>query len=225
MDDDDAIAEEKFVAKYVSLFEEYSDAGGIGGIILKAHLTGNNVEKVNEYACSPRFQSYIPKYCKPISAFKGYHGWISKSGFLFSAKDLKNKVLRDEVLIGANMGFLRSLVKDCPIGRFFRKSRKCYSWESMLAYWVRAKGFHTYTIIDERLAPIVWHIVNRYGLTTSKSLWDRFWFSYDVFKNYQRYKNLKADVSFKDYLLASLAFLRKDFPARTLSFLYALLDP
>ncbi|MCS7135141.1 MAG: hypothetical protein NZ893_01745 [Candidatus Aenigmarchaeota archaeon] len=82
----------------------------------------------------------------------------------------------------------------------------------MLAYWVRTKGFHIYVSSDTRNAPIVWHITHRNKLTTGKSFWDRFWFGYDVFRNYHRYRALRADVSLKDYILASLAFI------------YALLD-
>ncbi len=223
--DDDAIAEKEFVAKYIELFERFNDAGGIGGIIFKAHLKGNTIERYNEYMTRPRFQNYIPLYCSPLSTFKEYYGWVSKSGFLFAIKVPRMKVVRHGVLLGVNMGFLGRLIKDCPLGKLFEKSRKGYSWESMLAYWVRIKGFHTYAILNEELAPIVWHLVHTRRLTHTQSLWDRFWFSYDALKNYHRYKRLKADVSLRDYILGSLAFLRRDFPARALAFLYVMIDP
>lgn len=64
----------------------------------------------------PRFQDYIPLYCSPLSTFKEYYGWVSKSGFLFAIKVPRMKVVRHGVLVGANMGFLGRLIKRLPSG-------------------------------------------------------------------------------------------------------------
>ncbi|MCS7135142.1 MAG: glycosyltransferase family 2 protein [Candidatus Aenigmarchaeota archaeon] len=81
--DDDAIAEERLLVKYIELFEKHKDAGGIGGIILKAQLMSGKLKKYDEpyFPSKPQHQINIHQYCRPLSIFNGYYGWISKSGF------------------------------------------------------------------------------------------------------------------------------------------------
>jgi len=224
--DDDAVAEKDFVKKWVEFFKVHSDAGGASGSVLKAYLRHDLLIRTQENYF-PRKSSnlvYLPKYCKPLKIFRGYSGWISKSGLLFSLNDyIRTNIAYNGVLYEANMAFLSKLIKDCPVGKIFKNSRKCYSWGSLLAYWVRHKGFHTYAIRYRGVAPTIWHIVHSNKLTTCDRLWDRLWFSFDVFKNYWRYKNLRADVSFKDYLVATAALVKKDVCARLLAFLFALI--
>jgi hypothetical protein len=124
------------------------------------------------------------------------------------------------------MGFRKEAIEDCPLARFFKRSRKGCSYESFLAYWARRKGYNTYAVLEPLVAPIVWHIshIQRLtGLSSKNPFFDKFWFSYDVLMNYFRYKSLGADVSFLRYVVAALAFIRKDLPPRLAALSYALL--
>lgn len=224
--DDDAVGKEDFVSKYLSFFQAYNDAGGASGITLRAYLRHGVLQKTHDHYHPQRFQTSvrIPKYCKPLNVFAGYQGWISKSGALYSLRSFRRKLTRNALLHGANMGFVGDLIRDCPLRELFKNSRKGYSFESMLAYWVRIKGYHTYVILDEEISPTVWHIIHKDKLTFAKDFWDDFWFSYDALKNYWRYKKMGADVSFRDYFLFSIAFIRRNISARVPAFFYTLLD-
>jgi len=121
------------------------------------------------------------------------------------------------------MGFHRKAIEDCQLGVFFKGSRKGYSYESFLAYWARRKSYNTYTALEPLIAPIVWHISHIQRLTSLSSNFDQFWFSYDALMNYFRYYSLGADVSFLKYLVAALAFIKKDPLPRLAALSYVLL--
>jgi len=229
--DDDAIAEKEWIKKYLTLFKKISDAGGIAGLILETSL--RDVKARLESTLNNKHPSIIPSktskftrvYGKPLNIYKGYSNYISKSGFLISRQiNSRNQdmPILDVLLSGANMGFLKHAIKDCPVGRFFKRSRKGYSYENFLAYWARRKGFNTYAIWNSENAPIVWHITHKSRLTFINNFYDKFWFSYDALMNYFRYRLAGADTSLLSYIIASAAFIRKDLRSRLLALLYIL---
>ncbi|MEM2025919.1 MAG: glycosyltransferase family 2 protein, partial [Desulfurococcaceae archaeon] len=77
--DDDALAEERWVEKYLRLFNALSDAGGIGGIVYKAFKARNSIIKVNEYFYVEK-RPVIGPHRRPLEMFKGYCGFIADSG-------------------------------------------------------------------------------------------------------------------------------------------------
>lgn len=230
--DDDAIAEKEWIKKYLTLFKRINDAGGIAGPILGVSLKDvrKNLESTlngKVFSRAPcRLSKFTNIYGKPMKVYKGYTNYISKSGFLIRGQTNTrhgDKAILDAIFIGANMGFRREAIEDCPLGRFFKRSKKGYSNESFLVYWARRKGFNTYTVWNSRIAPIVWHISHNIRLTSLNNFYDRFWFSYDALMNYFRYRLAGADTSFLSYIIAAIAFIRKDLPPRLASLLYILL--
>jgi len=230
--DDDAIAEKEWIKKYLTLFKKVSDAGGIAGLILKAFLRGAkvNLENALNNKCPSitphKISKFTKAYGKPLDIHKEYSGYISKSGFLMGLQintGTRDSPILDAVFSGANMGFLKHVIKDCPIGRFFKGSKKGYSYESFLAYWARCKGFNTYTVWNPENSPTVWHIIHKSRLTALNNFYDKFWFSYDVLMNYFRYRLTGADTSLLSYIIASAAFIRKDLCSRLPALFYILL--
>jgi glycosyltransferase involved in cell wall biosynthesis len=229
--DDDAIAEKEWIKKYLNLFGKIGDAGGIAGLILKASLKDTKIDLENVLSdkyppTTPhKVSKFIKVYGKPLNIYKGYSNYISKSGFLINKQmntRKQNIPILDVLLSGANMGFLKHAIKDCPVGRFFKGSKKGYSYESFLAYWARRKGFNTYAIRSPENAPTVWHIVHKSRLTFLNNFYDRFWFSYDALMNYFRYRLAGADTSLLSYIVASAAFIRKDPCSRLPALFYIL---
>lgn len=234
--DDDAIAEKEWIKKYLTLFKKLNDAGGIAGLIfrvslkdIRANLDGM-LKNENEYLSMVphKISKFIHFYGKPMNIYKGYANYVSKSGLLICRQMITRKN-RDEptldaIFSGANMGFLRHAVEDCPVGRFFKGSRKGYFNESFLACWARRKGFNTYTVWNPENAPIVWHISHKVRLTSMNNFYDKFWFSYDVLMNYFRHLLAGAGTSLLSYIIASAAFIRKDLPSRLPALLYTLFN-
>jgi len=230
--DDDAIAEKEWIRKYLTLFKKIDDAGGIAGLVLevslrdvKAGLENMLNDKKHPPATPHKISKLTTVYGKPLNIYKGYSSYVSKSGFLIREQiNTRNQdtLILDVLLCGANMGFLRHVIKDCPIGKFFKGSRKGYSYENFLAYWARRKGFNTYSIRNSGNAPMVWHIRHKSRLTFIGNLYDRFWFSYDALMNYFRYRLAGADTSLSSYIIASAAFIRKDLCARLPALFYIL---
>ena len=232
--DDDAIAEKGWVAKYLTLFEKLNDAGGITGLIYQTSIKGGKQINNFNHTTYPQTKKVFSKltgfYGRPLDLYRGYVNYISKSGFLICKCERKRKnregIILDSVFVGANMGFRKEAIEDCPLVRFFKRSRKGYSYESFLAYWARRKGYNTYAVLEPLVAPIVRHISHTQrltGLSSKNPFFDKFWFGYDVLMNYFRYRSLGADVSFLRYVVAALAFIRKDLPPRLAALSYTLL--
>jgi GT2 family glycosyltransferase len=245
--DDDAVAEREWIAKYLALFQKLKDAGGIAGLIFQISMkeiqerlkrnTGMSALSIlpSIVNAEKRPLKLVKFYGSPLNLYKGYVNYVSKSGFLickyydeyeFEKENSRQDTVLSAVFVGANMGFRRDAIEDCPLRKFFRGSRKGYSNESFLAYWARRKGYNTYAALEPLTAPIVWHIshIQRLtGLSSKNPFFDKFWFGYDVLMNYFRYKSLGADVSFLRYIVAALAFIRKDPPPRLAALSYALL--
>jgi glycosyltransferase involved in cell wall biosynthesis len=87
--DDDAVAEERWVEKYMRLFNTLPRAGGTSGTTLKAHLKDGGIVKSQE-----EFYEIVTTrlkfYRKPLPEYSDYIGWISKSGYM----GMKNHLTR-----------------------------------------------------------------------------------------------------------------------------------
>jgi glycosyltransferase involved in cell wall biosynthesis len=217
--DDDAVAEEKWVEKYLQLFKELPNAGGIGGITYKAYIENGVLRKTSDI-----FYHDIPMkrvfYREPLQEYHDYSCWISKSGFMGKKTLPGNGILKSVALCGTNMAFRRELLIECPLAQLYRMSKKGFWFEQILAYCVKKKGYDTYEIQGPK-APTVWHIVHGQALTRGKGFWHEFWLHYDRVANYWRLKRLDANVSFIAYLIACIATLRKRPIPRVLATIYA----
>ena len=216
--DDDAVAEERWVEKYMELFNTLPRAGGISGTTLKAHLRDGGIVKSQE-----EFYEIVTTrltfYRKPLPEYSDYIGWISKSGYMGMKKPPNEGVFKSALLGGVNMAFYRDAVVSSPLAQLYRKSRKCFWFESLLAYYARKKGFDTYGVRGLQ-APIVWHIVHTHSQTRGRGFKHEFWIHYDRAANYWRLKRLGADVSLIAYLLACFATSRKKTMPRLFANLY-----
>ena len=216
--DDDAVAEERWIEKYLQLFEELPNAGGMSGVTYKAYIENNAVRKTSEiYHDIPTKRIF---YREPLPEYHDYVCWISKSGFTGRKIVSENNVLKSVALGGVNMAFRRELLSGCPLAQLYKRSRKGFWNEQILAYCVKKKGYDTYEIRGSK-APIVWHIVHEQSLTRGKGFWHEFWLHYDRVANYWRLKRLGANVSSIAYLTACIVTLRRRTLPRLLATLYA----
>ena len=217
--DDDAVAEERWIEKYLQLFEELPNAGGMGSATYKAFIENNTLRKTSEI-----FYHDIPTkrvfYREPLPEYHDYVCWISKSGFMGRGVTSNNVILKSIALGGANMAFKRELLAECPLALLYRRGRKGFVFEQILVHCVKKKGYDTYEIRGSK-APTVWHIVHEQSLTRGKGFWHEFWLHYDRVANYWRLKRLSANVSFTAYLIACIVTLRRKTLPRLLATLYA----
>jgi glycosyltransferase involved in cell wall biosynthesis len=217
--DDDAVAEERWIEKYITLFENLPNAGAISGNVYKGYINNGLVVKTAE-----PFYGEVPTrrvfYREPLPEFAGYIGWIAKSGFMGMANPQYNGIFKYALLIGVNMAFRRSAINNCPLARLFKKSRKGLWFEQILAYCARGKGYDIYGAKGAN-APTVWHLVHNQSLTRGKGFWHEFWLHYDRVANYWRLKKLGANVSFVSYIAACFASLRVKSLSRLLATIYA----
>jgi glycosyltransferase involved in cell wall biosynthesis len=218
--DDDAVAEERWVEKYVELFESLPDAGGIGGPIYTAYLNNNILVKTRPHFHLPPKPTRKIFYKKPLPEFSDYVSWLSISGFRGSKDIPKEGMYKSIGLIGANMGFRRKAIVGCPLATLYRKSRKCLHNEQVLIYCAKRKGFDSYEVRGSQ-APVVWHIAHSQSLTRGKGFWHEFWSHYDNVAHYWRLKALGAKVSLFAHIVECLVRLRKRTPAHLLATLYA----
>jgi len=217
--DDDAVAEERWIEKYAALFENLSNAGAIGGNVYKGYINNGSVMKTVEpfYGEAPTRRVF---YREPLPEFVGYTSWIAKSGFMGMANPQYDGVFKYVLLKGVNMAFRRSAINDCPLAQLFKKSRRCFFNEQILAYCARRKGYDIYSARGTS-APTVWHFAYNQSLTRGKGFWHEFWFHYDRVANYWRLKKLGANVSFVSYIAACFASLRVKPLPRLLATIYA----
>jgi len=218
--DDDAIAHEEWVTRYIDVFRKYKDMGGASGLVYKALLKDGSLVKTNEVFYPPVPTKPLP-HRKPLAEYSEYCAWISQSGFM-GRKQCNNGIYRSALLGGVNMGLRRELVYDCPLAELYKKSRRGLWNESLLAYCIRRKGFHTYFIQDPGLSPTVWHIAHPQSLTRTPGFWSEFWIHYDRVVMYKRLKALGARVSPWRYALALALSLRKRPLPRLFATIYAL---
>jgi glycosyltransferase involved in cell wall biosynthesis len=221
--DDDAIAEPNFVEKYKNFFERVRDAGGATGVVFRAYLEKGCLIKTTEHFIPFNVARRV-QHRRPLKVFEKYSGWISKSGLSTTTVIESGNVVLSALLYGANMGFIKEVIEGCPLNQLYRGSRKGFNYESLLAYFAKIKGFNTYKIVNPSIAPTVWHLTHKSHLTLKDDFWSEFWISYDIFKNYFRYKKMGADVSFLSWIEMCISNLRKQTPAKVLALLYTLFD-
>lgn len=159
-------------------------------------------------------------YRKPLPELSDYVHWLSIAGFRGFKQISEEGVFKSIGLCGANMGFKREAIADCPIAELYRRSRKGYLFEQVLAYCARRKGFDIYEVRGSR-ASIVWHIMHEQSLTRGKGFWHEFWIHYDRVASYWRLKRLGANVSFTAYFIACIVALRRKTLPQLLATIYA----
>ena len=216
--DDDAVAEEVWVEKYVKLFNVLPHVGGVGGAIYKAYIEGSNLRKSNE----PFWHRTITKtvfHRRPLPEFSNYMSWLSVSGFMGAKEVLSSEVFKSINLAGTNMGFKKEAIAGCPLAQLYRRSKKGLGFEQLLAYCAKRRGYELYEVLDTQ-APTVWHIVHGQSLTRGKGFWHEFWMHYDRVAHYWRLKRLGANVSFIAYLIACIVTLRRKTLPRLLATTY-----
>jgi glycosyltransferase involved in cell wall biosynthesis len=215
--DDDAVAEPLLIQKYIDLFTKLPNAGGIGGDVYNAYLS-NGLVMTNERFTNTPSKRVIHR--EPLPEYTDYVEWVSRSGFMGSREAPSNGTFKSVFLMGANMAWRIEAVHDCPLTQLYRKSKKGFHYEALLAYCAKKRGFDTYRVVGEE-SPRVWHIVNTTSLTRGEGFWHEFWVHYDRVTDYMRYKMLGANVSLPLYLMACLATLRSKPLPRLLAMLYA----
>jgi len=217
--DDDAIAEDDWLRKYSSLFESLPNAGGIGGIVYKAYIEDGELRKTNEL-----FYHNVPTkkvfYRRPLPEYLDYVCWISRSGFMGMSEQATTDIFKSVSIGGVNMAFRREPLSECRLAELYRRSRKAFLFEQLLAHHVRRRGYDVYGVRGPR-APVVWHIVHGQSLTRGKGFWHEFWLHYDRVANYWRLKKLGSEVSSFLYLAACIATLRVKTLPRLLATIYA----
>jgi glycosyltransferase involved in cell wall biosynthesis len=211
--DDDAIAHERLVERYVTLFRRLDGVGGIGGLVYSAYLDNEHVTLSGE-PFYPREETRTAPHRRPMELYDSYSGWISTSGFL-GIKCEDDPVTLSGLIHGGNMAFLRDMIADLRLEELYQDKTLGTRFEQLLAYQVRRKGFHTYGIGDPEIAPIVWHMKHGQSLTRGSSFEKRFLMQVDDCAMYWKLKAMNADVSFARYLFGVAATSRKD-PARML---------
>jgi hypothetical protein len=150
--------------------------------------------------------------------------WTTWGGYLapvsWEREVSSDGVFKSALSTGLNMAWRIEAVRGCPLARLYKRSKKGFHNESLLAYCAKRKGYETYRIKGE-LAPKIWHIVHTDSLTRGKGFWHEFWIHYDRVADYWRYRALGADVSLPLYLAACIATLRRKPLPRLLATLYA----
>jgi glycosyltransferase involved in cell wall biosynthesis len=217
--DDDAVAEERWIEKYIELFEELLNVAGIGGTVYTAYFNNSVLLKAREHFLPMKPPRNV-FYRKPLPELSDYVHWLSIAGFRGFKQVPEEGVFKSIGLSGANMGFKSEAIADCPIAELYRRSRKGYLFEQVLAYCARKKGFNIYEVKGSR-APIVWHIMHSQSLTRSKGFWHEFWLHYDRLATFWRLKKLGAKMSLLAYLVGSIIMLRKETLPRLLATIYA----
>jgi len=219
--DDDAIAHDEWILRYERLFNENIDAAGFTGLTYKAYLNNGSLIKTSEPFYSKELARGGP-HRRPLPELKNYFGYISTSGIM-GEKPCYYDLCRSVLFGGVNMGFRTSLIKDLKLSVLYRKSRKGFWFENIMAYWCVKKGFKTYEVINKEISPIVWHIEHSSSLTRGKGFWHEFWLHYDRVAMFWRLRKLGANVSTSRYILALVIMSRKKIVPRFLATLYGLI--
>lgn len=225
--DDDAIAEEDWVSKYVHLFKENLKVGAITGINLKAKVEEDKIVLVEEPFYKDHKEAYVGGFHRrPLEILEGYSEYFSTSGLAGTSKDVlegSGGVIKSIFFGGLNMGFRSLLIKSFPLEVLYRGSKKAFWFENHLALNVVIRGYDAIKVRDRAVAPTVYHTVNVSSLTRSKGFKQEFWLSYDRAMNFWRIKMYGIKCSFLKYLIGQLIISRKKFLPRFSAFLYSLL--
>ncbi len=219
--DDDAIAEEEWVSKYVRLFKENLNVGGITGISLKAIVNGSDIIFLNE----PFYkETYVSGFHRDsLGILEGYGEYFSTSGLAGASRAILEK---DEVFVksiffgGLNMGFRSFLIKSFPLDVLYKGSKKAFWFENHLALNVVIRGYDAIRVRNRVIAPTVYHTVNVSSLTRSEGFSQEFWLNFDRSINFWRLKMYGLKCSFFKYVIGQLIISRKKFLPRFSAFLY-----
>ncbi len=220
--DDDAIPHPEWVQRYRQLFSELPSAGAIGGLSFKAYLINGSPQLTSESLFSNEVTRNI-FYRKPLRELIDYCRYLSISG-LPSSRECKGGIFKSVLLSGMNMGFRRDAFEGLNLEKLYRGSRRAFLFEFLITYYIVRRGFESYHVIDEKKAPIVWHIEShRESLTRKGGFWGDFWMQFDRASMYFRLRKIGADASFIAWLVANAALIRKNPLPRTLGIIYAVL--
>ncbi|MEM4048764.1 MAG: glycosyltransferase [Zestosphaera sp.] len=220
--DDDAIADESWVFEYEKFFNAYPNAGAAGGLVLKAYLDENrNLIKTNELFYQTERVALGP-HRVPLKGLEDYCEWISSAGFMGS-RECRDREL-SLGLPGVNMAFRAKLIRDFPLTLLYGKSRKCFWFEKVLAYYLVRKGYKVYLLSERGQAPKVWHIAHEESLTRSRGFWGEFWLHYDRVMMFWRLRKLGATLSPLRYLFGLVVLLRKNTVPRLVATIYGLCE-
>ncbi|WP_143701315.1 glycosyltransferase family 2 protein [Vulcanisaeta thermophila] len=219
--DDDAVPRRDWVERYVRLFNELKDAGAIGGLTYKAYLVNGSLMLTRDSLFGNE-ETKAVFYRKPLSELSDYCRWLSVSGYPGSKK-CDGPLIRSVLLNGTNMGFRRDLIMNIDLEKE-HFSKRAFHFEAFLAYYVVKRGFNSYHVIDESMAPIAWHIEShRESLTRRGGFWGEFWLQFDRASMFFRLRRLGAGVSPLAYLAANLAVMRRGTVPRLLGTIYAII--
>ncbi|MEL9991229.1 MAG: glycosyltransferase [Thermoproteus sp.] len=219
--DDDAVPHNEWVERYLRLFEKLKDAGAIGGLTLKGYLVNGRLVTTDDSLFGNEGTRDV-FYRRPIPQLSDYCRWISISGYPGS-KPCHSPMIKSVLLSGNNMGFRADAIGELSLTELYKRSRKAYAFEFLLAVNAVLRGFNTYHVVDKDIAPLSWHIEShKDSLTRRSKFFDRFWLYYDREKLYFRLRRLGVKLSPLAYIAATLANMRRDPLPKLLSFLYTL---
>lgn len=221
--DDDAIAEENWVSKYIHLFDENPKLGGITGICFKAEVDGDNVIFRNELFYKEVYSEGFHR--QPLKILGEYGEYLSTSGLGGSSRKILESneyIVKSIFFRGLNMGFKTFLIKDVPLEILYKGSRKAFWFEHNLALVVVMRGYDAVKVKSIDIAPIVYHTVINESLTRSRGFSNEFWLNYDRAMNFWRIKMYGLKCSFSKYVLGQIIISRKKFLPRFSVFLYTL---
>ncbi|MGC9187612.1 MAG: glycosyltransferase family 2 protein, partial [Fervidicoccaceae archaeon] len=115
--DDDAIASENWIEKYVQFFNLRKDAGGAGGAVYKAIFDGDDISPTGDHFYGR--DTYKTKggiHRRPLPEYEDYCEWLSTSG-LPGGKECQGDAILSTLLSGVNMAFRGDAIFDCPLSR------------------------------------------------------------------------------------------------------------
>lgn len=219
--DDDAIADRDWALRYEGFFRDHPEAGAVGGAVFKAYMSESGVIKTDEPSYEVR-ATVVGLHRKPLRGLEDYCEWISSAGFMGSRGC--SELSLSLGLAGVNMGFRAELTREFPLTMLFGNSRKCYWFETALAYHVFSRGYRVYTMSEATTAPVVWHLTHERSLTRDKSFWGEFWRHYDRVTMFWRLRRLGVPVSLPRYALGLLVLMRIRTLPRLFATAYALLQ-
>ena len=136
--DDDAVAESDWVEKYVRLFSENPDVGGITGLYVGVKIVNDTIIKESLY------EDYAEGFHRrPLKILNDYAGYFSTSGLCGSSKKLteSKEIVKSILFGGLNMGFRSFLIKDFPLELLYKGSKKAFWFENHLALNVVIRGY------------------------------------------------------------------------------------
>ncbi len=219
--DDDAIAEEYWVSKYIYLFDKNPKIGGITGLSFKAEIEGERVifkeELFYEEVHSEGFHR------RPLKILREYGEYLSTSGLGGASRELleSNKDIVKSIFFGGlNMGFRSFLIKDVPLETLYAGSRKAFWFEHHLALNVVIRGYDAVKMRRRDTAPVVYHTILINSLTRSKGFTNEFWINYDRAMNFWRIRMYGLKCNLSKYILGQIIISRKKFLPRFSAFLY-----